>query len=129
MKYKKFKKFLFLWYYEKLFESFLLNGPGRYISHCQCFSTRVFVHRHWLSRTTGEWRGLSFILLYKFHPLKTFGHLFAILHVRWLLRIIIRTACVFQASAWWDLPPCWITIWVIDDSMLFFLLVYLMIWF
>ena len=34
--------------------------------------------------------------------------------MRWLSRIFIRNACVYQTVSRWDLPPYRITIWVID---------------
>ena len=46
--------------------------------------------------------------------LRTFRHLFATLHVRWLSHIFNRNACVYQTATRWDLPHYWITIWVID---------------
>ena len=49
---------------------------------------------------------------------RTFRHLFATLHVRWL--IFNLNACVYQAATRWDLPPYRITIWLIDDIMLIF---------
>ena len=51
---------------------------------------------------------------------RTFRHLFATLHVRWLSHIFNRTACIYQAATRWDLPPYRITIWLIDDVMLVF---------
>ena len=44
----------------------------------------------------------------------TLRHLLATLHVRWLSRIFNHNVCVYQTAAQWDLPPYWITIWVID---------------
>ena len=49
---------------------------------------------------------------------RTFRHLFATLHVRWLSHIFNRTACIYQAATRWDLPPYRITIWSSDDVML-----------
>ena len=51
---------------------------------------------------------------------RTFRHLFATFHVRWLSRIFNLNACVYQAATRWDLPPYRITIWLIDDIMLIF---------
>ena len=51
---------------------------------------------------------------------RTFRHLFATLHVRWLSRIFNRNACVYQTATRWDLPPYRITIWLIDDVILIF---------
>ena len=50
---------------------------------------------------------------------------FATFHVRWLSHISNRTACIFRAATWLDLPPYRITIWLINDVMLF---VYLLSW-
>ena len=35
----------------------------------------------------------------------------------YLSRIFNRNACVYQAATWWDLPPYWIAIWLIDGAM------------
>ena len=51
---------------------------------------------------------------------QTFRRLFATLHVRWLSHIFNRSACIYQNATRWDLPPCRITIWLIDDVMLIF---------
>ena len=50
---------------------------------------------------------------------QTFRHLFATLPVR-LPHTFNRIACNYQAATRWDLPPYWITIWLIDDVMLIF---------
>ena len=80
------------------------------------FSIRVFFHGHW--RLAGQQGKVGGHLL--FHStsstcLRTFRHLFATLYVRWLSHIFNRTACVYQTATRWDLPPCRITIWLIDD--------------
>ena len=41
---------------------------------------------------------------------RTFRHLFATLHVRWLSHIFNRIACIYQAATRWDLPPYRLTI-------------------
>ena len=79
------------------------------------FPMRVFFYRHW--RFTGQQGKGGYHLL--FHSTtstcsRTFRHLFATLHVRWLSRIFNRNACVYQTATRWDLPPYWITIWLID---------------
>ena len=56
---------------------------------------------------------------------RTFWHLFATLHVRWLSHIFNLNGCIYQAATRWDLPPYRITIWLIDDVMLIF--VYLLV--
>ena len=62
---------------------------------------------------------------------RTFRHLFAYkisFHMRWLSHIFNYIACIYQAAATReDLPPYRITIWLIDDVMLIFL-ISLMIW-
>ena len=45
---------------------------------------------------------------------RTFRHLFATLHVRWLSRIFNCNACVYQTATQWDLSPYRITICLID---------------
>ena len=89
------------------------------------FSIRIFFHRHW--RFTGQLGKRGNHLL--FHPTtstrsQTLRHLFATLFVRWLSRIFNRNACVYQAATRWDLPPYWITIWLID----WWCNIYLFIW-
>ena len=86
------------------------------------FSIKVFFHRHW--RFTGQQgKGGDHLL---FHSItstrsRTFRHLFATLHVSWLSRISNCNTCVYQTATRWDLPPYWITIWLInwliDDVM------------
>ena len=79
------------------------------------FSTRVFFHRHW--RFTGQQgKGEDHRLFHSSTSThsRTFRHLFATLHVRWLSRIFNRNACVYQTATRWDLPPYRITIWLID---------------
>ena len=83
-----------------MFNFFFLSG----------FSSQTLM----IHRTAGEGRGPSFFPLYHFTLSRTLRHLFATLHVRWLSRIFNRNACVYQAATRWDLPPYWITIWVID---------------
>ena len=85
------------------------------------FSIRVFFHNpRWF--TGQQVKGLNHFLFYcaTSTRLRTFRHLFATLHVRWLSRIFNRTACIYQIATRWDLPPYWITIWLIGDAMLFF---------
>ena len=52
---------------------------------------------------------------------RTFRHLFAALHVRWLSHIFNCNACIYQTATRWDLPPYRITIWLIDDVMFIFI--------
>ena len=93
------------------------------------FFIRVFFHRHW--RFTGQQgKGGD---LFLFHSttstrLRTLRHLFATLHVRWLLRIFNRSACIYQTATRWDLPYR-ITYHLTDWLMMQCLFVYLMNWF
>ena len=80
------------------------------------FSVRVFFHGHWrLMRQQGK--GEDHFLFHSTTSTRsrTFRHLFATLHVRWLSHIFNRIACIYQTATRWDLPPCRITIWLIDD--------------
>ena len=52
---------------------------------------------------------------------RTFKHLFATLHVRWLSHIFNRNACIYQTATRWDLPPYQIIFWLIDDVILIFI--------
>ena len=85
------------------------------------FSIKVFFHEDW--RLAGQQaKGGDHLL---FHSItstrsRTFRHLFAILHVRWLSHIFNRNACVYQTATRWDLPPYRITIWLIDVTLVFF---------
>ena len=87
------------------------------------FSIWVFFHGHW--RLTGQQGKGGDLLL--FHSTtstcsRTFRHLFATLHVRWLSRIFNPNACIYQTTTLWDVPPYRITIWLIDDVTLSFCL-------
>ena len=87
------------------------------------FSIRVFFHGHW--RLTGQQgKGGDHLLFHSTTSTRsrTFRHLFATLHVRWLSHIFNRIACIYQAATRWDLPPYRITIWLIDDVALGFCL-------
>ena len=87
------------------------------------FSIRIFFHRHW--RLTGQQeKGEDHLLFHSTTSThsRTFRHLFATLHVRWLSHIFNRTACIYQAVTRWDLPPYRITIWLTDDVTLSFCL-------
>ena len=83
-----------------------------------CFSTRFFFQTLTIHRTAGKGRGPSFIPLYHITYLWTFRHLFATLHLRWLLHIFNCTSHILQIATLWDLPPYWITIWLINDAIL-----------
>ena len=80
------------------------------------FSIRVFFHGHW--RLTGQQgKGGVHLLFYCTTSTRsrTFKHLFASLHVRWLSHIFDCTVCIYQTATQWDLPPYRIAIWLIDD--------------
>ena len=98
--------------------SFFFTYPSTYIFS---FSIRVFIHGHW--QPIGQQRKGGDHLL--FHSTsstrsRTFRHIFATLHVRWLSHIFNRTPCIYQTATRWHLPPCRITIWFPDDVMLIF---------
>ena len=82
------------------------------------FSIRVFFHGHW--RLTGQ-QGKGGDSTTSTRS-RTFRHLVATLHVRWLSHIFNRTACIYQAATRWDLPPYRITKWLIHDVTLSFCL-------
>ena len=87
------------------------------------FSIRVFFHGHW--RLTGQQgKGGDHFLFPSTTSTRsrTFRHLFVILHVKCLSHIFNRNACIYQAATPWDLSPYRITIWLIDDVMLIFVL-------
>ena len=85
------------------------------------FSIRVFFHGHWrLTEQQGKVGGHLLFQSTTSTRSRIFRHLFATLHVRWLSYIFNRTACIYQAVTRWDLPPYWITIWMIDDVILTF---------
>ena len=70
------------------------------------FSIRVFFHRHW--RFTGQQgTGGDHRLFHSTTSTRsrTFRHLFATLHVRWLSRIFNCKSCVYQTATRWDLSP------------------------
>ena len=83
-----FKRYIYTLY---LFFFFFLSG---------------FFHGHW--QLTGQQdKGGD---LYLFHSTtstrsRTFRHLCATLHVRWLSHIFNCNACIYQAATRWDLPP------------------------
>ena len=63
---------------------------------------------HTIHRAEREGWRQSFIPLYHFYLLTD------ILHLRWLLRIFNRNACVYQTAIRCDLPPYRITVWLND---------------
>ena len=50
--------------------------------------------------------------------LRLFRYLFATLYVRWIPSNFNLIACTYQTTTRCDLPPYWITIWLIDNAML-----------
>ena len=79
------------------------------------FFYQGFLHRHW--RFTGQQgKGGDHLLFHSTTSTRsrTLRHLFATFHVRWLSRIFNRNVCVYQTATRWDLPPYWVTVWVID---------------
>ena len=79
------------------------------------FSIRAFFNGYW--RYAGQQRnGGDLLLFYSTTSTlsRTFRHLFATLHVRWLPHIFNRNGCIYQTVTRWDWPPYLITIWFID---------------
>ena len=56
-------------------------------------------------KTAGEGRGHLLFHSTTSTRSRTFRHLFATLHVRWLSHIFNRTASIYQTATRWDLPP------------------------
>ena len=79
------------------------------------FSIRVFFHGHW-RLTVQQGKGGDHLLFHSTTSTRsrTFRHLFATLHVRWLSHIFNRIACIYQTATRCDLPPYRTTIWLID---------------
>ena len=66
------------------------------------FSITTFFHGHW--RLTGQdWKGEDHFLFHSTTSThsRTFRHLFATLHVRWLSHIFNRNACIYQTATRW----------------------------
>ena len=83
------------------------------------FFIRVFFQWHWqFTGQQGKGRNHPLFLSTTSTRWQTFRHLSATLHLIWLPRIFNRTACIYETVTRWDLPPCWITVWLIDDVML-----------
>ena len=114
-------------YSNKVFSDFCgLNMP-KDINRMEMFffSIRVFFHRHW-QLTGQQGKGVDYLSFHSttFTRSRTFRHLFATLHVRWLSHIFNRNACIYQTATRWDLPPYRITISLIDVILIF---VYLLV--
>ena len=86
-------------------------------SHRFFFSIRDLFHEHW--QLTWQQKGRDHLLFHSTTSTcsRTFRHLFATLHVRWLSYIFNRNACIYQTATRWDLPHYRITNWLIDDVM------------
>ena len=85
------------------------------------FCIRAFFDGHW--QLTGQQeKGREHLLFHSTASTRsrTFRHLFATLHVRWLSHIFNRNACIYQTATRWDLPSYQITIWLIDDVIMIF---------
>ena len=82
---------------------------------------KVFFHGLW-QLTGQQGKGGDHSLFHSTTSIRsrTFSHLFATLHERWLSHVFNRDACIYQTATRWDLPPYWITIWLIDDVMVIF---------
>ena len=103
------------------FQDHLAEWRKRFVR--KSFDTRViilffyqgFLHRHWRF-TEQQGKGGNHLLFHSTTSTRsrTMINLFGTLHVRWLSCIFNRNACVYQTATRWDLPPYWITIWVID---------------
>ena len=88
----------------------LLCLTGYWIRLCLLFfSIRVFFQRHWTkgdSRFTGQQgKGGDYLSFHSATSIRsrTFRHIFATLHVRWLSRIFNSIACFYQTATRWDL--------------------------
>ena len=86
-------------------------------SHRFFFSIRDLFHEHW--QLTWQQKGQDHLLFHSTTSTcsRTFRHLFATLHVKWLSYIFNRNACIYQTATRWDLPHYRITNWLIDDVM------------
>ena len=71
-----------------------------------------------IHRTAGKGRESSLFLSATSTCSRTFRHLLATLHVRWMPRICNRMACNYQSDTRWNAPPYLITFWLTDDGML-----------
>ena len=98
---------------------FLIFSRG--IERNQFFSIRVFLHRHWLFTREQERRRDHLLFQFIISTCsRTFRHSFEVLYMRWLSCNFNRIVCVYQAVTRWNIPPYWITIWLIDDAILVF---------
>ena len=83
-----------------------------------------YYHEYFLRLTGQQGKGGDLLLFHSTTSTRsrTFRHLFATLHVRWLSHIFNRTVCIYQTATWWDVPPYRITNWLIDDMTFSFCL-------
>ena len=93
-----------LWFHPHLFIYFIF-----FFLYQGFISQTLAIHR-----TAGEVRRPPFITLYHFQPLTNIQAFVCNLHMRWLSRIFNHNICVYQTATQRDLPPYWITIWLID---------------
>ena len=96
--------------------SILLKAQNFFFFFYQGFLSRTLTTH----RAAGEGRGPSLFHSTTSTRSRTFRHLFATLHVRWLSHIFNCNACIYQAATRWHLPPYRITIWLTDDVILIF---------
>ena len=98
-----------IWFYSVFLRASFIHS--KYIF----FSIRVFFHWHW-QPTGQQGKGGDHLLFHSTTSTRsrTFRHLFARLHVRWLSHIFNRNPCIYQTATQWDLPPYRIIIWLID---------------
>ena len=101
-----------------------INSGSRYFFFYQDFLSRTLT-THRITRKGGD--HLLFLSTTSTR-LRTFRHLVATLHVRWISHIFNRTACIYHVATRWDLPLYRITIWLINDVMLIFFCLF-MWWF
>ena len=95
-----------------------------FLIHCPFifFFYQGFLSRTLTTRSTaGEGRGASFIPLYHFQLLTNI-ETFTCNSGFEMTYIFDSTACLYQTVTLWDLPPYWITIWLIDAMLIFFYL-------
>ena len=89
--------------------------------HKEIMASDTLFYHDFLSRTltthrTGlEGRGPFFIPLYHFHPLTNIQTFICNFACEMTITYFNRIACIYQTATRWDLPPCRITIWLIDD--------------
>ena len=89
-----------------------------------CLWKLIFFYQGFLSqtltihRTAGLREGNHILFLFTTSTCsRTFRHLFATLHLRWLPCTFNLIACNYQTATQWDLPPQCFTLWLIDDAM------------